>query len=447
MRIKEITIRNFRNYKDYDLELGNQMTVLIGKNGVGKTNLLDSIRYALSAFFDKKKGMENYDFLKSCQAKFKTYSATDAFYGTLVGRRNASDYHYPVSISADASLENIPLRWELTKESLTEGVDKNQYTPASNLFWNISLGGSFPVLAFYSDSFPHIKNTLSKEMKEILESEFGLPQNGGYYKWNEEMNCTSIWETLFTDKWKNAKYKGKLYNEKYVSLVKDTLIEASSGACGSLVNSELELQDVAIESRGKQDKMILEFKDGRRMAFDQLPQGYKRVFSIVFDVVSRAYVLNKTTDSKQICGFVMIDEIELHLHPSLAQDVIQRLLYVFPNIQFLVTTHSPSVLTNYNTSPERLLYALEEENGKLMHTLIDNTYGVDINVIVKEQMGAGCRDAHVQKLINDVWKDIADRDLISAKNVITRLEQITDSNQPELIKMRGVVKRLEILGK
>lgn len=446
MIIKKISIQNFRNYKDYEIEFGNQMTVLIGKNGIGKTNLINAILYAISILFDKRKGMQNYDFLRSCQTKPKQVYVTDAFYGT-VGRSKLYDYNYPISVYVEADHGGIPLKWGLFKDSLTQAIDKNMYIQSSDVFWNISRRGGYPVLAYYSDSFPHIKSTLSKEMKDILSSDFGLPQNAGFYKWKEEVNCVSIWETLFTDKWKNAKFKGNLYKEKYVSLVKSTIVDASSASCGSLVNQELELTDVTIESRGKQDKMVLVFRDGRRIAFDQLPQGYKRIFSIVFDIVSRAYVLNKTTDSKSISGFVMIDEIELHLHPSLAQDILQRLLYVFPNIQFIVTTHSPSVLTNLITSDSRILYALDAEEGIYTHTRIENVYGVDINAIVTEQMGAECRDSQVQQQINNVWKNIDDRNLSAAKENVSSLEKMTDANQPELIKMRGVIKRLEILGR
>lgn len=447
MRIQELHIGNFRNYREYRIAFGGRMTVLIGKNGIGKTNILQAIIYALSCFFNKWKGSYNSKFLQSSKNNIKKLKTTDAFFGVV---DNREDYHYPVSIGISAVFSAFPLRWRLYKESLNSTVLKTDYEEASNLFWNIGLGGglgNLPVLCYYSDSFPHIKDTLTKGMRDMLASEFGIPQNSGYYKWDEEENCTSIWETLFTDKWKNAKFKGELYNEKYVSVVKQTLIAFSSADCGSSINSELELKDVTIESRGRQDVMVLVFKDGRKMMFEQLPQGYRRIFSIVFDIVSRAYILNRTIDSRTIEGVVIIDEMELHLHPSLAQDILQRLQWSFPNLQFIISTHSPSVLTNYQVSDDCILYALQQDEGELFHVRMNSTYGIDTNVILTEMMGAGCRDAKVQQSIEYIMQLIKANELENAKTLINELEMATDSNQPELIKLRSIIKRKEIIGR
>src|SRR5690606_27767427 len=70
-----------------------------------------------------------------------------------------------------------------------------------------------------------------------------------------------------------------------------------------------------------------------------LPMGYQRLIHIVYDIAYRWYILNGKTDTFD--GLVLIDELELHLHPSLQQTVVERLIKTFPGLQFIITTHSP----------------------------------------------------------------------------------------------------------
>ena len=110
------------------------------------------------------------------------------------------------------------------------------------------------------------------------------------------------------------------------------------------------------------------------MFFDNLPQGYKRLFSIVFDIAYRSYILNQAKEPE---GIVFIDEIELHLHPSLQQEVLGRLRKTFPKIQFIVSTHSLLVISNLKSeNNSNKIIRLENDGLTYSNEPVENIYGI-----------------------------------------------------------------------
>ena len=276
-----------------------------------------------------------------------------------------------------------------------------------------------PLFAYFSDSYPHIKTTLGNNMKAKLNSGYDLPRNSAYYKWDNEMNCTDIWIQYFVMQKKNYSYSGRKKKYKaYTDTITEKLVAFSQPISEALINADIEIDTLKLEARGKKDILLVVFKNGERMPFDQLPQGYKRMFSIVFDIASRSYILNGNCDSS---GIVMIDEIELHLHPSIAQEILQRLMLTFENIQFIASTHSPLVITNFKQDTNNRIYNLYKEEGVYMNERVDDLYGVDYNSGLKYSMGAPVRDSAITELLKSYayWKNAKNAKMVERfKNMI-----------------------------
>ena len=98
MRLNSITLQNYRNFEVYTLSLGKFVTVLIGRNGMGKTNLLDAMVHSLSFIFSKQRDTEQYEFIKSTNQGVKRFAGDDP--------RFVKDeyYKYPISISQHITL-------------------------------------------------------------------------------------------------------------------------------------------------------------------------------------------------------------------------------------------------------------------------------------------------------------------------------------------------------
>ena len=208
--------------------------------------------------------------------------------------------------------------------------------------------------------------------------------------------------------WKNYKY-GNVKNkeESYLSAVRDCLIKFAQPLECAEENKDFILNDITVTARGSKEIVVLRFKNGMEADFESLPAGYRRAFAMVFDLANRAFLLNGNCDPQ---GIAFIDEIDLHLHPSLAQEILERLQRTFVHLQLIASTHSPVVLSNYKQDEDNVLYQISTSNGeglKPVYKKLENSYGVDYNSLLENQMEVPVRNSLLQELINayNYWKN------------------------------------------
>ena len=198
-------------------------------------------------------------------------------------------------------------------------------------------------------------------------------------------------------------------------------------------------------------KVYFRLMDGRMVEAELLSDGYKRLVNIVLDVAIRCALLNRVkygVDSYAYThGTVVTDEIDEHLHPSLQQRVLKVLQHNFPQIQFIVTTHAPMVISSVESRPENVVYRLWYDHDELrfLHEEI-HSYGLDANLILEEQMHVGSRDEEVQRIVDQANALLYKRLLDEAGQVIAQLETMTDPTQPILVRLRSVWNRLKSRG-
>lgn len=417
MILESISLTNYRNFESYSIELGQRTTMLIGRNGMGKTNLLSSMVQALSFIFSKQRDMPQTEFIRSSDQGVRRFAATDARYTT--------DYQYPNYIKGKALLANGQrLDWGLEQEGRKSGLRDSKFRDAYLQFWEYyNREEEKPVLAFFSDGFPHKNTRLSAAMKERLESGFPLPANTGYYQWDQDQSCVEIWKRYYTQQWINGKLDGKAERIAFVEAIKEKLIEFSKPMEENLESAELTIEDLFAEMRNDQAVLMIKLagKD-TAVPFDSLPQGYNRLFSMVLDVACRSYLLNGNCNPD---GIVFIDEIEVHLHPTLAISVLQRLRRSFERIQFIVSTHSPLVITNFDqkgADEDNRLYKLTYEDGVYGSKRIDDVYGLDYNEGLTTVMMAQDRNRNMEeiKALYQYWKE---RDPHKAALVAEKIRQ------------------------
>lgn len=172
--------------------------------------------------------------------------------------------------------------------------------------------------------------------------------------------------------------------------------------------------------------MVVLFSNGKRVPFDMLSQGYRRILSIVLDLLHRSFLLNGTCSSH---GIVFIDEIELHLHPSLAQEVVARFKRTFDKMQLVISTHSPLVIADYKQDEDNILYGLNTNVEESDFTLLQNFCGLDYMTILKGVMETPERDPYLQNLLGayKYW---------SQQNDVKRMKQ---GSRMRIVTFRGSV--------
>ncbi len=174
--------------------------------------------------------------------------------------------------------------------------------------------------------------------------------------------------------------------------------------------------------------MIVE-KDGEELDVNQLSQGEKSLLALVGDIARRLAILNPSLDNPlEGEGVVMIDEVDLHLHPKWQHDLVDKLVQTFPNVQFILTTHSPHIISDRS---DILVYALDD--GEL--TQVPNIYGEDVNTVLTKVFDVPVRDKEVQQEFDNIAELIANHEFDKAEKNIIRLEKEMPQNL-ELLRCR-----------
>lgn len=462
MYLKKLHISNFRCFRDYTIEFAPGVTVLFGKNGSGKSTLIHAIHKALSFAFKNDKMGEGEITLSSGFSSLKPnqYKKKED-----IVRDEKSGFPLPdINIHAEADFQNANLKWDMYALTSTFALQSSKYKTAyQQLMSRIKETGTFPVFAYFSDSFPHISTKASTLSKVQLSL-----RNLGYLGWDDETAYSDLWITRLTKIWTmwdrakmNVRHEeaalancdnfkaSRIINEneycedvdlhrtrqeiakkdfdKYnpeISSIRECLVNFSKKLPG------IDVLDFFV-SVYEEDGLCLETKDGQNPQFEKLPAGYKRIFYMALDIAYRSYILNGTTDSE---GIVVIDEIDLHLHPALEQVILQCFQETFPNIQFVVSTHSPLVLTGVETEgkPNVILHmASDDTKPEVTHDI----YGIDYNTGIEDVMGVESKNVELDYMVNLCAYMKKRNKIAQAENIMKRILDKFAKNRNEVEKM------------
>lgn len=420
MRLKKLRIINFRCFRQFEIDLDSNVTVLFGKNGAGKSTLIDAIHKALSFVFITDKNYRGFllaDGIKSLRPE--NYSEEQDFLLDVETGQPVKE----IAIVAEAEINQKHLTWSMQASTQTYTLSKSAYAPAAYQFLDIVNGRKrLPVFAFYSDTYPY------RSKKKIGDLITASP-TFGYYSWNSYQGMTSYFIERLAQNLAiinyhkdniaqldasigNAEQQGKETLEYSGGTIthrqaqeqramerkalEDCLAENEyvEGALQTFTEGDEVLPFKRFRPGRQSGKIEIDDKNGKHWSVEYLPAGYRRILYMVIDIAFRSYLLNKGKSSD---GIVIIDEVDLHLHPSLESTIVERLHRTFPQIQFIVSTHSPLVLTNIQPDYSRIL---RMEAGKNQPVAVEDVYGLDYNTGVEDVMGVDARDVEIDNLLN-----------------------------------------------
>ncbi|XBS68117.1 AAA family ATPase [Acerihabitans sp. KWT182] len=160
--------------------------------------------------------------------------------------------------------------------------------------------------------------------------------------------------------------------------------------------------------------------------------------ALVGDIARRLAIMNPSLENPLLGeGIILVDEIDMHLHPTWQREIINRLTTTFPNCQFILTTHSPLVISDYK---DTLVYSID--NGQLMEE--PPQYGLDANTVLLDAMDTDIRNREVTVKINDLLDLIQEKKFEKAKILLSELEADLAENNIELIKAKMLLRKQEI---
>lgn len=195
-------------------------------------------------------------------------------------------------------------------------------------------------------------------------------------------------------------------------------------------------------------KLVLEFESAngqaQKFAMDEMSDGYKNTLSMIGDLAYRMVVLNPILGEQVLektPGVVLIDEIDLHLHPQWQQTILSDLHAIFPEVQFIVSSHAPAVINSVPREQIRIL-----DHGEIFMPAAQ-TYGRDANSILREVMNVSERPVDIKQRMDLFYAYMDENNYEEADKVLTEIEVIVGTIDPDVAAARASLDLERILGK
>lgn len=194
-------------------------------------------------------------------------------------------------------------------------------------------------------------------------------------------------------------------------------------------------------SRVPRPRMLIN-KGDKTFNIDQLSDGEKSLITLIGDIARRLAIANPSSNNPlHGDGIILIDEIDLHLHPKWQRLIVTQLTKVFPNCQFIITTHSPQIISHVKAES---LFLLNNEENILSVAQATESYGMNSDRILEDLLDVDARPQEEKKALDTLFELIQDGKFGKAEELMTKFEYKDD---PELIKARVLIKRKQIIGK
>lgn len=408
MILRNIKYTDYRGLHNGEMSFDDHLTVIIGKNGAGKTSILKAVRTLLSWII----------------ARIRTERGSGSYIITdniTNGRRHAriegdfDAFTAPIAIP-NRPVAGIPKKFSLEIEGLRNYVlAKRQEIDATDFKTSV------PVFLFYG-----VNRAVIDVPLRILDHEYTLLDTYKYC-----LNGATNFRDFFT--W----FRNQEDIENELKAVKDVITPDDTRVLDTFRNALRafmpEYSDVHV--RRKPLRMLVS-KGDETLLVNQLSDGEKIFFALIGDLCHRLVLANPTLQNPlEGEGIVLIDEIDMHLHPQWQGDFAKRLPEVFPNIQFIITTHSPHVINETRPESVRIL-----QDKQVIST--DYSYGMPSEIVLKDIMGlTHDLPVEIETLARDIY-DKLNTDILEAKKLTAILEDKVPQ-YPELVRIRKLIERLD----
>ena len=343
MRVRELVLSNFRVFGEQPPFLfSDRVTVIAGVNGKGKTAVLDGLALLASRLLP---------LISPARSGYRNMVPTEVH-----GQARRADLAMKVNCAGtpiEFRLNYSPQSRKLKRNTVPVAVRdrvKQAYGDPSRA------GDQAPLVVYYTTDRAgfRVPKSLPRQLPRDQSLAYVRALRNRIVDYREFMARYKLWAGL------NGQPRS---------------VEAFSRALAAFLEgfSDLQVEDSPLRLRVS--------KGGKELYLDQLSDGERSLLAIVADLVRRLSLANpELGDPLRGAGIVLIDELELHLHPTWQRTIVDKLRTTFPNIQFIATTHSPFVIQSLrageliNLDPEEFA----EYAGKSIEDIAENVMGVEV---------------------------------------------------------------------
>ena len=342
MQIKKIGLKNFHKFENIEFIFNERFTALAGENAVGKTAILDGLAVAIGGFLAGIKDVDSRN-IRAEEVRLSQFNN-----GGIIN----IEPQYPSRVTCTAQFDDKDYKWERalsSKKGKTTRKDANEIIKYAEMLEKEMRDGKkivLPVFAYHGTG---------RLWAQINESDDNRLETGSrllgyknclnpisneklFFKWFKKMTLIDIQENKNLPQLKSVK-------QAIENCLQGIVIGEKKG-------------NPKVEYNINSDQLEITLENGQKLPFNYLSDGYRNTIGMIADIAFRMSVLNPGLQDKVISdtpGIVLIDEIDLHLHPKWQRRIVDDLKRVFPKIQFIVTTHSPFIIQSLGIGELQIL--------------------------------------------------------------------------------------------
>ena len=413
MRLESIKLSGFRGIPNLELEFPEQVNVLAGVNGSGKSAVLDCTAIMLSRLI----------------GRIRSSAGTGRYFVDSDISNKTSEIQNEVTIL----FQGQPMHWSVTKtrkgrrrQTITRLDEMKSHIERFRSELDEDEHANLPVVVYYPVNravldIPLRIRTRHRFDDRLVAYDQALSGEGRsfrvFFEWFRE--------------------REDLENERRVDELgfRDPQLRAVRRAIRRLLPGFRKLK-----VRRSPLRMVVE-KNGEELIVNQLSDGEKCTLAMAGDLARRMAIANPSMeDPLETEAVVLIDEIDLHLHPEWQRRIVPALAKTFTNTQFLLSTHSPAILSQL--TPNSIWIMGNTESG-IVANRPEDAYGQTVNRILEDIMGVPARPREIEDELGRLYVAIEEKDMEKAKYLLGCLQE-TIGTDPDLIRAGILIRRLEI---
>ena len=418
MIVTGLKLTNLRSIKAAEFHFQPGFNLIVGVNGVGKTSVLDALSVCLSAVVKQANKL---------RSQVKKFSDKDIRIGSgamtvecdvQIGKREHSYLlHKPREESAPQKAKAGMPREQVHRTPEVAGFIGDPPSPVSGHEPN---GRPLAVLFSTNRAIPS---------KRARAPRKGVTARGVEPAFADAFLERELRLVDFGD-WLKVKVHESMYSEHPdASRALDACEEAVRRFLPGYANLRLGDED---------NPQILIDRDSTTISVQQLSDGERGILAFILDLTRRFAQANPnfTDPASEAEAVVLIDEIDLHLHPKWQRQIVHNLTEAFPLCQFIATTHSPQVIGE--VPHERIQIMADGEIYSPPYS-----FGVDSSRILEEIMEADPRATVVKELLSEVSEGIRRQQFDRARDLVKQLVDYLGNGDPEVTRLRTLIDFME----
>ena len=384
MKISSLETYNFRGLANAKINFHNRLNLFLGINGAGKSSILDAVSTLMSWFVQR---------IKSTTGRGADIAIEDI-------ENDSQDCRLKIVLDDET-------QWTLFRTKSKEKNEKSDLTKLNDkvkTFWRQMDENSntpLPVIVHYRVN--RSVSDIPLKIKHLSD----LKREDSYtntLKGNASFRDFFSWFRMREDEENEHIRDDRDYRDRGLETIRKAMLKIFP-----------EYSDMKVRRRPQ------------ALLLNQLSDGEKCYIALVCDLASRLVMANPNGNPLEGTGVVMIDEVDLHLHPQWQLVVLAKLTETFPNCQFIVTTHSPLVVS------ESIGKIFTIDDGEVKELPLLN--GVDYNAILRDFMGTASQNSFITALVDEYVAYKKYQMTEEAEKVIGKLRELVPNKDAEIFKI------------